>query len=352
MRVKLGTFAQIYSILFTGFKVNRMNDYEGIDERIVINVKAFAKKLSVKNRNADLEDIEQELMLHVIKGMRNFDPNLGDYDHFLRRILSCTGKNILKRNSHRLHTYQLEGDIADTSFASTDLIDLQTAIESFPNRYKLICSSLRQCSVMEIAEMLHLSKASIYRDLQFVRTFFRTREHSPEEADFLLKGRFIMKNLSVIETMDVKKLSQLEVYDLADLSDQIAKLVNHTKELKEKLEDALNLRFSETVQSKLRDENKDTSTTKFYENGFQIVAEVPKKVTWDSDKIDEIIKTISDEKRKAIIKTTHVIDERKYTQLSPEDKQLFADARTVTPGKTKFKISVSEDQRDVGSINF
>ena len=151
------------------------------------------------------------------------------------------------------------------------------------------------------------------------------------------------RNLSAIETLDVKQLSQLEIYDLADLNEQIAKLVSHTKELKEKLEDALNLRFSETVQNKLHDENKDTGTTKFYENGFQITAEVPKKVAWDSEKIGEIIRTISEEKRKAIIKTTYVIDERKYMQLSPEDKQLFADARTVTPGKTKFRISIPEE---------
>lgn len=318
-----------------------MNDYEGIDERIVKNVKAYAKKLSIKNRNADLEDIEQELMLHVVMGMKRFDPNLGHYDHFLRKILSCAGKNILKHNSRRLHCYQLEGDVAQV--ASADLIDLNKAIESFPNRYKLICKSLKQCSVMEIAEMLHLSKASIYRDLQFVQTFFRSRDHSPKEAEFLLRGRFVMKNLSVIETMDVKDLSRLEVYDLADLSEQVSKLVNHTKELKEKLEDALNLRFSETVQNNLRGENKNTGTTKFYESGFQIVAEVPKKVTWDSEKIDEIIKTISEEKRKAIVKTVHTIEERKYSQLSPEDKLLFADARTVTPGKTKFQISIPEE---------
>ena len=151
------------------------------------------------------------------------------------------------------------------------------------------------------------------------------------------------KNLATIETMDVKELSRLEICDLADLNDQVAKLVSHTKELKEKLEDALNLRFSEMVQNQLHDENRDTGTAKLYEGGFQIIAEVPKKVTWDSEKIEEIIKTISEEKRKAIIKTSHVIDERKYMQLSPEDKLLFADARTVTPGKTKFKISIPQE---------
>ena len=56
------------------------------------------------------------------------------------------------------------------------------------------------------------------------------------------------RNLSAIETLDVKELSKLEVYDLADLNEQVSKLVIHTKELKEKLEDALNLRyFSDTM---------------------------------------------------------------------------------------------------------
>lgn len=320
-----------------------MNDYEGIDERIVKNIKAYAKKLSIKNHNMNLEDIEQELMLHVISGMKKFNPNLGHYDHFLRKILSYAGKNILKRNSRQLYCYQLEGDVATSEIALSDQVDLNKAIAEFPNRYKLICKSLTQYTVMEIAEMLHLSKASIYRDLQFVRTFFRTRNNSSEEAEFLIRGRFVMKNLSTIETLDVKQLSRLEVYDLADLNEQVVKLVSHTKELKEKLEDALNLRFSETIQNNLRNENRDTGTTKFFENGFQITAEVPKKVTWDSEKIGEIIKNISEEKRKAIIKTTHVIDERKYAQLSPEDKQLFADARTVTPGKTRLHITLPEE---------
>lgn len=71
-----------------------------------------------------------------------------------------------------------------------------------------------------------------------------------------------MKNISIIKTMNIKELSSLEVFDLADLSDQVAKLLSHAKELKEKLDDALNLRFSETVMENLRLENKDTGTTK------------------------------------------------------------------------------------------
>ena len=152
-----------------------------------------------------------------------------------------------------------------------------------------------------------------------------------------------MKNLSTIETMNTKELSSLEVFDLADLSDQVAKLLSHAKELKAKLDDALNLRFSETVKENLRLEHKDTGTTKFVENGFQIIAEVPKKVTWDSQKIEEIIKTIPESHRRDYIKTTHSIDERIYSNFSYEYQQLFKPARTVTPGKTKFQIKLPEE---------
>ncbi len=151
------------------------------------------------------------------------------------------------------------------------------------------------------------------------------------------------KNISIIETMNTKELSALEIFELADLCEQVAKLLSHAKELKEKLDDALNLRFSETVKENLRLENKDTGTTKFTESGFQIVAEVPKKVTWDAQKMEEIIKTIPESHRRDYIKTTYSIDERRYANFSYEYQQLFKPARTVTPGKTKFQIKLPEE---------
>ncbi len=66
------------------------------------------------------------------------------------------------------------------------------------------------------------------------------------------------KNLSTIETLDVKELSRLQVCNLADLCEQVAKLLSHAKDLKEKLDDALDSRFSETIKENLRRENKDT----------------------------------------------------------------------------------------------
>ena len=147
-----------------------------------------------------------------------------------------------------------------------------------------------------------------------------------------------MKNLS--KTSTVQKLS----VSPTNLNKQVVKLVSHAKELREKLDDALNLRFAETVKNNLRNENKDTGTTKFVDSGFQVVAEVPKKVTWNVEQMEQIIKNMPEDKRKAIVKTSYVIDERKYANLPPEYQQMFIPARTVTPGKTRFQILVPEEQ--------
>lgn len=338
-----------------------MNKYDGIDKRIVSNVKQCAKNLK---RNAafrfmSIDDIEQELMCEIFSCMDKFDSNCGELEHFIRKVLSRRCTNLIetykrkKRDSFiKFSEYNDEvcNDRTDDIFhkyqtALEKHIDAFPLMNEMPIRYRLLYQLLLRHSVVEVSKIIGLSRFTILRNLKEISWVFRCMDN-PENCFWSLNRRIkpMGKNLSIIESLDVKELSKLEIFDLADLNDQLNKLINHTKELKEKFEDALNLRFSEIVKENLKRENKDTGTAKFFENGLQITAEVPKKVTWDSEKISEIIKTISEEKCKAIIKTTHVIDERKYAQLSPEDKNLFADARTVTPGKTKFKISIPEEE--------
>jgi hypothetical protein len=98
------------------------------------------------------------------------------------------------------------------------------------------------------------------------------------------------------------------------------------------------------VKSNLRSENKDTGTTRFFDSAFQIVAEVPKKVMWDAEKMEELIKRIPDERRKDIVKISYSIEERKYSALPLEYQELFREARTITPGKTKFQITFGDSQ--------
>ena len=331
-----------------------MNRYDGIDNDLVRNVKLYARYLKKFLPFFDLDDIEQELMCFALECLRKFNKRNGCFNHFLRKVLfrravTLIQKSYCAKRKVSLVSIDNVNRFADTkrdlSFHSEDLIDIQKATNCLPHKYRLFFHFLMQDDLHKLGEILHCSRFELRRDFHLLVRSLQSFLRSENKVLFIdnLKGSLRMKNISVIETMNTKELSSLEVFELADLSDQVSKLLSHAKELKEKLDDALNLRFSEAVKENLRLENKDTGTTKFTESGFQIVAEVPKKVTWDAQKMEEIIKTIPESHRRDYIKTTYSIDERRYANFSYEYQQLFKPARTVTPGKTKFQIKLPEE---------
>jgi hypothetical protein len=305
----------------------------------------------------EVEDIEQELMYEVFSCLQKFDKRQGSIEHFIRKILERRSFNLLrdhlrtKRGPFAVSREYIESDNSYRIATNDAGIELNWLIKSLPNEYKTLCQLLKNHSVAEVARILGKSRMSLYRELKEI-SFLANYKSNPKNIFLSKINKGVhMKNLSILETLSAKEISVLEVHDLMDLNDQVAKLINHAKELKEKLEDGLNLRFSEAVKNNLRSEskitageNKDTGTTRFFDGAFQIAAEVPKKVTWDNEKMEELIKRIPDDRRKDIVKISYSIEERKYSALPHEYQELFGEARTVTPGKTKFQITIGDDQ--------
>jgi hypothetical protein len=195
--------------------------------------------------------------------------------------------------------------------------------------------------MQDISRILNVNRATLYARFKVILKIVERSRNWHRSNRFLNSGGY-MSNLSIIETLSAKEIGALDVHDLMDLYEQVTKLTNHAKELKEKLDDGLNLRFSESVKNSLRKENKDTGTTRFFDGAFQIVADVPKKVTWDNEKMEKLVKYISNEQRKSFVKVVYSIEERKYSALPYEYQELFKEARTITPGKTKFQITIGE----------
>jgi DNA-directed RNA polymerase specialized sigma24 family protein len=328
-----------------------------MDERVVLNVRIFARNLKSTHmfHSVEIEDIEQELMYEVLLCLHKFDETQGELEHFIRKILARRSVNLLqsftcvKRGTFVNFREYTESKISNSHNDNFDentiddyLIDMNRLMDYLPGKLKALCILLKSYSVAETSRITGKSRASLYRALKRISLLANCRSSSEDQFLVVLKNGVNMKNLSIIETLSTKEISALEVYDLMDLSEQVAKLTNHAKELKEKLDDGLNLKFSEAVKNSLRSENKNTGTTKFFDGAFQITAEVPKKVTWDQEKMEELIKRVPDERRKAIVKITYAIEERKYAELPHEYQELFREARTITPGKTKFQISIGE----------
>lgn len=141
------------------------------------------------------------------------------------------------------------------------------------------------------------------------------------------------------ENLTAQQISRLQINDLMQLTDLINERLAEAKTMKEKLDDGLNLRFSLKLQQKLQDMSKNTGTVHFYENNFKITAEVPKKITWDSQKTEQALQLLSEETRKQLVKISCSIDEKVYLALPPQYREALAPARTVTSGKVRFKIT-------------
>jgi uncharacterized protein (UPF0305 family) len=296
----------------------------------------------------EIEDIEQELMCELLSCLDKLDESQGNVEHFIKKILARRAANLLesfsriKRGSLIDFKEYAENDNLNAAEIHENFLNFERLLDHLPSRYKLLCRLLLSYSVAEVARIIGKSRASIYYYLKHISYLADHPTNSENQLLAMFFSGVNMKNLSILETSSAKEISSLEIYDLMDLSDQLTKLTSHAKELKEKLEDGLNLKFSEAVKNNLRSENKDTGTTRFFDGAFQITAEVPKKVTWDQEKMEELVKHVPDERRKTIVKITYAIEERKYAELPHEYQELFREARTITPGKTKFQISIGE----------
>ena len=323
-----------------------MNRYDGLDKVIVTNVRVFANRLKNKRalRFLDIEDVEQELMCEALLCLQTFDEIKGNFEHYLRKVLSRRCVNLLQFYSYMRRSSFIELEEYDDKIFGRNCdisADISYLTNRFPKRYRRICELLKVYSVAETSEIIGCSRTTLYRDLKNI-TALANHSISPEILFFVSKGAS-MKNISVLEVLSAKEISMLDVCDLMDLNDQITNLRIQVKEMKQKMDDGLNLRFAETVKNNLKSEGKNTGTTRFFAESHQIIAEVPKKVSWDPEKMDEIIERISDERKQDLVKITYSVDEKKYLALPYGHQQLFKEARTVTPGKTKFQIQLGGD---------
>lgn len=327
------------------FTVGFMNRYDGLDEMTVTIARVFAKRLKSKDvlRFLDIEDIEQELICKALMCLQTFDESKGNFEHYLRKVLSRYSISLLRFYSREKRGIFSEfTDYEDAMFGRNDsAIDINCLMNRLPNKYRKLCELLKMHNISEAAKIIGCSRMVLYRDLRCIAVLANHSINS--EIRFFIGKGASMKNISVLETLSAKEISALDTVDLMDLNDQITNLNSQVKEMKQKLDDGLNLRFAETVKSNLQNTGKDTGTARFMEGGFQIIAEIPKKVTWDSEKMEEIIEKISKERKEDLIKITYSVDERKYLSLPPEWQSIFKEARTVTPGKTRFQI-ITGDQ--------
>lgn len=146
---------------------------------------------------------------------------------------------------------------------------------------------------------------------------------------------------SGIDVMSVGELAILPPATLASLRVQVEQIAEEAHRLEAKLDGALDYRYGPRARQVRASLEKDTGTVRFEDNGFVIVADLPKRVKWDQHKLTEIVELIRSgwgEDPNDYVRVKLEVSERAYEAWPPRLKELFAAARTVETGKPNYEL--------------
>ena len=145
-------------------------------------------------------------------------------------------------------------------------------------------------------------------------------------------------------SMPPQGIAALPVELLATLQREIDEALKHDKAVKARLDGALIHRYANRAAELRQEIGKDTGTVRFDDGDFTIVADLPKRISWDQAQLATMadrIRTTGDDPSE-YIDVTFKVSERKYTAWPEAIRKGFETARTVKPGTLKVELVSQE----------
>lgn len=141
------------------------------------------------------------------------------------------------------------------------------------------------------------------------------------------------------------EIAQLPVELLAAMQREIDAVAKQMKAVTARFSTALEVRYAARAAEARRACGKDTGTVRLVDGNYTVVADLPKRVDWDQEKLAQIAQNIaaSGEDPAEFIDTRLSVSERKYSALPEPWRQGFEPARTVKTGALKIAILPQED---------
>lgn len=150
--------------------------------------------------------------------------------------------------------------------------------------------------------------------------------------------------LAQLREMDAAEAARLPLDELALLLDDVAALKADAKLLGDLLHDALHARFGAAATAARRAEGKDTGRVRLEEDGFEIVADLPKKVDWHQGRLADAVAVLREwgENPADYVATELRVPEARFTAWPPRIRALFEQARTVAPGRPSYALQLKD----------
>jgi hypothetical protein len=146
-----------------------------------------------------------------------------------------------------------------------------------------------------------------------------------------------------LERLPMAAIASLPADQLVLLQDEVDALLDQAKRLSSRLEAALSLRYAERTKGLRQALEKDTGTIRFHDGEVVVVADIPRKVSWDQTQLAALVERISaqGEDPADYVEVVYRVPERRYTAWPATIREAFAPARTVQPGKPAFRLGLT-----------
>ena len=153
-------------------------------------------------------------------------------------------------------------------------------------------------------------------------------------------------SLDELRRMPVGDIAALPPDQLALLQDEAEEALRHAREACERLDGAIAIKYSDRAQAERRFAGKDTGTIRFDDGAVTVIADLPKRVEWDQDKLAALVERIRTDGGNAAeyVDVAFKVPERKYAAWPSHIRSAFEDARTVRTGKPRFRLELGEAQ--------
>ena len=144
--------------------------------------------------------------------------------------------------------------------------------------------------------------------------------------------------------MPTGDLAQMPVELLAALQSELDHASKQLKAATARFSAALEVRYAARAAEARRACGKDTGTVRLVDGDYTVVADLPKRVDWDQEKLAHIAANIAEsgEDPAEFIDTRLTVSERKYGALPEPWRKGFEPARTVKPGALKITLEPEE----------
>lgn len=150
--------------------------------------------------------------------------------------------------------------------------------------------------------------------------------------------------LAELRAMSAADAARLPPAHLALLLDDAATLRADAKQVSDLLADALHRRYGAIATEHRQAEGKDTGRVRFLDAGFEISADLPKRVEWDQARLAAAIATLRSwgEDPADYVATEIKVAESRFTAWPPKLQALFRPARTVGTGRPSYSLEQVE----------